>query len=210
MAKGDGVQGANVRRIYVASSWRCTMQPVVVESLRTAGHEVYDFRNPKEGDEGLDWSEVMPSYRRVGPGSPEPPADAREYVEALSHPISEAGFANDFDAMRWADTFVLVLPCGRSAHLEVGWAIGQGKRTAIVLDGPSVVPELMYKLADIVVRDLAGLHAWLKYGCDDPEACFTKGLHRDVLVLRQRRVTSRPEGVSDTEQQADIIRDTGA
>ena len=30
---------------------------------------------------------------------------------------------------RWDDTFVLVLPCGRSAHLELGWAVGQGKRT---------------------------------------------------------------------------------
>lgn len=150
-----------MKRVYVASSWRCTMQPIVVESLRAAGHEVYDFRHPKEGDDGFHWSEVMPSYRRVGPGSPEQLADAEEYVQALSHPISEAGFANDFDAMRWADTFVLVLPCGRSAHLEMGWAIGQGKRTAIVLDGPSVTPELMYKLADAVVPNLAALHEWL-------------------------------------------------
>ena len=32
--------------IYVASSWRNTYYPEVVQALRDAGHEVYDFRNP--------------------------------------------------------------------------------------------------------------------------------------------------------------------
>ena len=36
-------------RIYVASSWRNKYQPEVVAALRKAGHEVYDFRNPKDG-----------------------------------------------------------------------------------------------------------------------------------------------------------------
>ena len=31
-------------RIYVASSWRNPTQPVMVTTLRDAGHEVYDFR----------------------------------------------------------------------------------------------------------------------------------------------------------------------
>ena len=30
--------------IYVASSWRNTYYPEVVQALRDAGHEVYDFR----------------------------------------------------------------------------------------------------------------------------------------------------------------------
>ena len=34
------------RKIYVASSWRNEYYPEVVEKLREAGHEVYDFRNP--------------------------------------------------------------------------------------------------------------------------------------------------------------------
>jgi hypothetical protein len=32
------------RKIYVASSWRNEYYPEVVEKLREAGHEVYDFR----------------------------------------------------------------------------------------------------------------------------------------------------------------------
>lgn len=154
-----------MRRIYVASSWRNSTQPLVVDVLRTAGHEVYDFKHPRPGDDGFHWSAVMPSYRPVGPGSPEQLADVVEYVAALDHPIAEAGFTSDFDAMKWADTCVLVLPCGRSAHLELGWFTGQGRRTAILLDGRDnggmVTPELMYKLADHVAVDVADVLAWL-------------------------------------------------
>ena len=32
-------------KIYVASSWRNVFYPDVVQRLRDAGHEVYDFRN---------------------------------------------------------------------------------------------------------------------------------------------------------------------
>ena len=37
-------------KIYVASSWRNTYYPQVVETLRQAGYEVYDFRNPPTGE----------------------------------------------------------------------------------------------------------------------------------------------------------------
>jgi len=36
-------------KIYVASSWRNEYYPEVVEKLREAGHNVYDFRNPPSG-----------------------------------------------------------------------------------------------------------------------------------------------------------------
>ena len=53
----------------------------------------------------------------------------------------------DFAAMRWADVGLLVLPCGRSAHLELGWMAGAGKRT-IILTQDNEEPELMALLAD--------------------------------------------------------------
>lgn len=54
--------------------------------------------------------------------------------------------------MQWADAFVLVMPCGRSAHLELGWVCGAKKKTYILFsDGE---PELMYKLVDYVVCSL--------------------------------------------------------
>ena len=137
--------------IYVASSWRNIRQPEVVRRLREEGYEVYDYRTPVPGDNGFHWSEVDGGYKTW---------TAEAYREALRHPISERGFRYDMDALRKCDVCVLVLPCGRSAHIEAGWACGAGKPVLILLD-ESNEPELMYKMAaalcltiDEVVRHL--------------------------------------------------------
>lgn len=149
--------------VYVASSWRNPIQVAVCAALRSSHIEHYDFKNPVPGEHGFHWSEVMPSYRRGGldPRGNEQLADIDEYVAALDHPISEHGFQRDWDAMKRSDVCVLVLPCGRSAHLELGWFVGVGKRTAILLDGPKVTPELMYKMVDYVAPSLLDLLGWL-------------------------------------------------
>lgn len=147
------------RRIYVASSWRCPTQPAVVAALRAAGHAVYDFRNlTAEGrsltpyeSAGFAWSEIDNAWLAWTIGS---------YRDKLDHPRAVEGFRSDFDAMRWADTFVLVLPCGRSAHLELGWAVGRGKDTAILLSDDKFEPELMYRMVDKLAVSLDELLDW--------------------------------------------------
>jgi len=131
------------KRIYVASSWRNQMQGAIVILLRTAGFEVYDFK----ADDGFGWSEIDPNWKNW---------TNEDYIKALDHPRALSGYARDFDAMKWADTFVLVQPCGRSAHLELGWACGSGKRTAILL-GSEIEPELMAKMADLVTGNVCDL-----------------------------------------------------
>lgn len=83
-----------------------------------------------------------------------------EYLAMVNHPRAIEGFDADFGAMEEADTFVLVLPCGKSAHLELGWAVGAGKRTAILLED-SVEPELMYRMVDHLATSLLDLLGWL-------------------------------------------------
>ncbi|HVS86462.1 MAG TPA: hypothetical protein VHD91_12610 [Gaiellaceae bacterium] len=140
------------RRIYLASSWRNPHQPVAIEMLRQLGHEVYDYRNPRPGDTGFAWSEVDPDWLAWKP---------RRYIDALDHPIAVAGFESDFAAMEWADTFILLLPCNRSAHLEAGWAIGAGKPTCIVLDEQGFEPELMYRMAAKIAASIEDACDWL-------------------------------------------------
>lgn len=125
-------------RIYAASSWRNPKQPTVVTALRGAGHEVYDFRNPFNGKQGFSWREIDPDWQGWS---------AARYRELLTtHPIAASGYISDLRAMEWADTCVLILPCGRSAHLEAGWFTGRGKRCMILTqDGEE--PELMALLA---------------------------------------------------------------
>ncbi len=113
------------RRIYVASSWRNPIQPEVVRHLREAGHEVYDFRNPAPGQEGFSWRECggAAATDRPGAGARTIPA----YLEAVRSERAAQGFALDEAALEWCDTCILVLPCGRSAHLELGYAAGQAR-----------------------------------------------------------------------------------
>ena len=125
-------------RIYVASSWRNTYFPEVVQALRDAGHEVYDFRNPPTGDLGFHWTDVDAAC-----------ADwtLAQYQANLSHPLAERQFKNDIEAMEAYEICVLLLPCGRSAHAEAGWFAGQGKKVYVLIpDKDSFEPELMYKL----------------------------------------------------------------
>lgn len=144
-----------MRRIYVASSWRNLHQPAVVAALREAGHEVYDFKNPSADDHGFSWRQVDPDRKMY--------TSAAAYREALDHPLAIAGFGSDHAAMEWADTFVLVQPCGNSAHLELGWGCGRGKDCFVLLqDGCE--PELMIKEVGSTARlclDLAELLAKL-------------------------------------------------
>ena len=123
-------------RVYVASSWRNKYQPEVVKAIREAGHEAYDFREPRPGDKGFGWSEIHPEWLKWTP---------EQFIQALKNPIAERGFSNDKEGLEWCTHCLLVLPSGRSAHLEAGWAIGQHKPTAVYM--PELPePELMYKL----------------------------------------------------------------
>lgn len=130
--------------IYVASSSR---QPGIIQVLRAAGHEVYDFR--AHGD--FHWRDIDPQWESWAPA---------DVAGALKHPIAQRSFACDMEALEACDALVLVMPCGRSAHLELGYAVGAGKRTAVLLDDGE--PELMWGMADWIGADLGDLIAWLE------------------------------------------------
>lgn len=127
-------------RIYVASSWRNEKYPIVVEALRAAGHEVYDFRNPHlPGTHGtaFHWSKIDPNWQSWTPD---------QFRDALKHPLAVKGLASDRAGLEWADACVCVMPCGRSAHLELGYMLGAVRIGIILIDASE--PELMYGLAD--------------------------------------------------------------
>lgn len=134
-----------MRKIYLASSWKNRQQPEILAMLRAEGHEVYDFRNPAPGDIGFSWR------RCVEPGRNIDMYNMSDYVHHITKaPAAQAGFKLDRDALHWCDTCVLLLPCGRSAHLEAGYAMGQGKETFVVLNKEGFEPELMYLLGDSI------------------------------------------------------------
>lgn len=132
-------------KIYVASSWRNEKQPEVVQALRDDAHFVYDFKDA----DGFHWSEIDPNWKSW---------DSETFVDALQHPLAIKGFDRDMHALSHADICVLVMPCGRSAHLEAGWAVGAGKPTAVLLSGGE--PELMYSMFDFASEHLLDIRTW--------------------------------------------------
>ena len=138
-------------RVYVASSWRNPIQPDVVAVLRRDGHDVYDFKNPAPGDNGFSWKQI---------GDRSTWTAAQFATEVLDHPISAHGFGLDMAALDAASVCVLVLPCGRSAHLELGYAVGKRKLTVVYM--PELdEPELMYRMCDYVETTVEGVRRQL-------------------------------------------------
>lgn len=139
-------------RIYVASSWRNKYQPDVVKVLRERGYEVYDFRNPKPDNYGFHWSEIDPDWKNWTP---------EQFRAALDHPIARQGYYTDMKALIACDVCVLVLPCGRSAHLEAGYAVGCGKSLVILVPEP-IEPELMYRMTPYICTSIDEVISTLK------------------------------------------------
>lgn len=129
-------------KIYVASSWRNEYQPATVRLLRALGHDVYDFRNPPNKS-GFGWEQVNPRHVSGAPVS------AQEERAMVDHPIALDGYAADIGALRDCEACVYVLPCGRSASWEFGYAMGQRKRCIVLWIGDHE-PELMFREAEIV------------------------------------------------------------
>lgn len=141
--------------LYVASSWRNERLDDVFKQLATMEIPYYDFRNPMTG---FHWGEVgMPSYRR-GDNNPVP---VDEYLGGIGHLRAIEGFTCDFNAMHDATAMLLVLPCGKSAHLELGWAVGRRLPTAILLEDP-MVPELMYRMVQYMSADVHSIIDWAR------------------------------------------------
>jgi hypothetical protein len=143
--------------IYVASSWRNAHYPRVVKMLRAVGagnpdldepdFGVHDFRDPAGH---FQWEQIDPAWETW---------DTPAYIRSLAHPAADVGYGRDKGGLDRATACLLVGPCGRSAHLELGYAIGRGIPTAICLPQRQE-PELMYRMAGSILASAVEVMAW--------------------------------------------------
>jgi nucleoside 2-deoxyribosyltransferase len=126
-------------KIYLIGSLRNPRVPEVANKIREAGHEVFDdwFSAGYEADD--KWREYET-------------ARGHSYIEALSLYPAEHVFSFDKRHLDDSDAVVLLLPAGKSAHLELGYSIGQDKPAYIILDNPDRW-DVMYKFATEVFAD---------------------------------------------------------
>ena len=136
-------------RVYLIGSLRNPKVPELGNELRVEGYEVFNdwWAASEDADE---W------WQRYEQGR------GHTFAEALRGPFAEHVFAFDLKYLHWANTGILMLPAGKSAHLEFGFLIGQGKRAYVLLDGEPERYDFMYLFTNGVFSDKQGLFAELK------------------------------------------------
>lgn len=132
-------------RLYVASSWRNPYYEVTIKLIQNERPkwDLYDFRNPAPGNNGFAGCD----YPAWASGTTD------GWNAAMQEPEPKLAWRLDSEALYSADALLLVLPCGKSAHMELGWMAGRGKPTAVFAPN-EFEPELMYGMAGIVTDSL--------------------------------------------------------
>jgi hypothetical protein len=111
-------------RIYIASSWKNRHHDAVVAALTAAGVPVYNYRKPLNDDRpGFSWAKVEADWHAWS---------IDQYIAALKTETAHRAFKTDMSGLIWCTHLLLVMPSGRSAFWECGWATASGKKTIIL------------------------------------------------------------------------------
>ncbi len=123
-----------VGSIYLIGSLRNPRIPEIAGALRKVGRDVFDdwFSSGPETDE--KWQQYEKQRGRT-------------FAEALAGYHACNAFNFDLAHLRRCSVAVMVAPAGKSAHLELGWFLGQNKPGYILMDGEPERFDLMYKFA---------------------------------------------------------------
>jgi len=139
------------RVIYIIGSLRNKSVEAVANNLREANEE---------------W-EIFDSWRSPGPRADDywrdyEKAKGISYKEALNSWAAQHIFEFDKFHLDRATDVVLIMPAGKSCHLELGWALGKGKRGYILFDEEPARWDIMTQFANDVFFDLEELVTELK------------------------------------------------
>lgn len=74
-------------------------------------------------------------------------ARGRNYADALKGYAAQHVFGFDRKHLQRCDAVVLLLPAGKSGHLELGWSLGRGKPGFILMEKEPPRYDVMYNFA---------------------------------------------------------------
>ena len=126
-------------KIYIASSWSNPFLDAIVSILSDRNHEVHDFRAT-----GATRPAPPPFPGAAGSGGNqrEGPDGSLDSVMSFLHLTStQTRYQLQCAALVEAEVLLCVLPCGRSAHVELGMALGLSIPVVLLHDGSE--PDLM-------------------------------------------------------------------
>lgn len=108
-------------KIYLVGSLKNPRIPVIANVLRAEGHDVFDEWYAAGPDADQEWQK----YEKVR---------GRHYRDALYGLHARTVFGLDYMHLASAEAGVLVMPAGKSGHLEIGWLAGRGTPTFILFE----------------------------------------------------------------------------
>jgi nucleoside 2-deoxyribosyltransferase len=143
----------NTIKVYLIGSLRNPAVPELANELRVAGFEVFDdwYSAGERADDS--WQ----AYENIR---------GRDYKAALKGFSAQMIFNFDKKHIDEADAVVLLLPAGKSGHLELGYALGQGKPGYILFDKVPERYDVMYNFATDVFFDKTELIEELLICCE--------------------------------------------
>lgn len=124
--------------IYVAGSLKSPRPREIANLLRLEGHKVFDDWHAAGWNADTEWKE----YEK---------ARGHTFREALVGAFAEHGFAFDRTNMLASHVFVLVLPAGKSGHMELMFCQGIGIKGIVYMDREPEDWDLMYKFVNKIV-----------------------------------------------------------
>jgi nucleoside 2-deoxyribosyltransferase len=123
-----------MKSFYLAGSLRNPRIPEFANQIVAEGYEVFaDWFNP-----GPAADDYHRDYAR---------ARGWSYRQFLEGPAAKNIFDFDKYHMSRCDALVLLMPAGKSAHLELGYTLGQGKPGYIVFEEEPERYEIMVQFA---------------------------------------------------------------
>ncbi len=134
--------------IYLIGSLQNEKIPEIANELEAEGFEVFD-----------DW--FAPGPRADEHWRAYSKARGQSYVEALRSHAATHVFEFDKKHIDRCDIGVLVMPAGRSGHLELGYMLGQGKPGVILFEEEPERWDMMAQFASGVALSVKQLTSML-------------------------------------------------
>lgn len=105
---------------FVSGRWRNRDNVLhLTREIRSRGYKVYCFLESSHAADKVE-------------NDPEEQMRNIENLNWKSDPYIKIAFENDMEAERNSDVFIMLLPVGKSCHIEAGVAFGLGKKCILI------------------------------------------------------------------------------
>jgi hypothetical protein len=126
-------------KIFIGGSLRNPNIPIIAAEIRKTLPDAVVFDDWFSG--GPEADDCWRAYEK---------ARGHDLAQAVKGPAAQNIFQYDRRHILESDAYVLILPAGRSGHLELGFAVGNNKRGYILMDEEPDRYDVMYAFADEV------------------------------------------------------------